>query len=146
MASSSNLYLAIIPFDNQERLVILPAVLYIDSYGITRHSLMEDASVQGEGKDQRLKKRNINARSKGEHILSSQDRGNSSGDGNIPLVEMLSQRRSRFKHSSHFCQPLAMILPEALEGPSSTLSAKVPVRVTWSLQLTRDAALRKLAQ
>ena len=79
---SSNLSLAIIPFDNQECLHALPAVLYINLTGVTRCSLMEDAPVQGEEKSQRLEKGNMSTQSEGEHLFSSQDRVNSSDDEN----------------------------------------------------------------
>ena len=106
---SYNLSLAIIPFDDQESLHALPAILYIDSTGITRWSLMEDALVQGEERSQGLE--NMSARSEGEQMFSSQDQENSSDDENITLLEMLSQIRTCSKRSSSSCKPLTTILP-----------------------------------
>ena len=94
MAMSSNLSLAIIPFDTQQSLHALPAILYNDLTGVTRWYLMEDALVQGEERSQGLEKENMSARSEGEQMFSSQDQENSSDDENITLLEMLSQIRT----------------------------------------------------
>ena len=134
---SSNLSLAIIPFDTQESLHALPAILYIDSTGITRWSLMADALVQGEERSQGLE--NMSARSEGEQMFSSQDQENSSDDENITLLEMLSQIRTCSKRSSSFCKHLITILPGTPEESHSILPAKVPMRVTRSAQRTREA-------
>ena len=141
MALSSNLSLAMIPFYNQESLLVLPTVLYIDLTGVTRYFLMEDASVQGEKRNQGLEKGNMSARSKGEHRFLSQDRENRSDDENVTLFEMLSQIRFCSKRSSSSCNPLAMILSETQEDSPSFLPAKVPVRVTRSVQRTRHAEI-----
>ena len=97
MAFSSNFSLAIIPFDTQESLHALPAVLYIDLNGITRCSLMEDASVQREERGQALEKGNMSALSEGEHMSLSQNWENCSDDENVTLFEMLSQIQTRSK-------------------------------------------------
>ena len=128
---SSNLSLAIIPFDTQESLHALPAILYIDLTGVTRWYLMEDALVQGEDRSQGLE--NMSARSEGEQMFSSQDQENSSDDENITLLEMLSKIRTCSKRSS------SSILPETPEESHSILPAKVPMRVTRSVQRTREA-------
>ena len=80
----------------------------------------------------------MSSRSKGEQIFLSQDRESSSDDENITLIQMLFQRRYHSERSSPFCKPLAMILPETQGGSPSTLSTKVPVRVTRSIKRTRD--------
>ena len=135
MAMSYNLSLAIIPFDDQESLHALPAILYIDSTSITRWSLMEDALVQGEERSQGLEKDNMSAQSEGEQMFLSQDQENSSDNENITLLEMLSQIRTCSKQRSSSCKP-ATTTPEE---PHSILPAKVPMRVTRSAQRTREA-------
>lgn len=102
---------------------------------------MEDALVQGEERSQGLEKENMSARSEGEHMFSSQDWENSSDDENITLLEMLSQIRTCSKRSSSSCKPLATILPETPEESHSVLPAKVPMRVTRSVQRTREAEI-----
>ena len=102
---------------------------------------MEDASVQGEERDQGLEKGNMSARRKGKHMFLSQDRKNRSNDEDVTLFQMLSQIRSCSKRSSSFGKPLATILPKTQEGSPSFLPAKVPVRVTRFVQRTRDAEI-----
>uniref|UniRef100_M1E1E3 Uncharacterized protein n=1 Tax=Solanum tuberosum TaxID=4113 RepID=M1E1E3_SOLTU len=146
MASPSNLNLDLIPFENPENLFELPAVMFIDPCGITHlaYPLMEEASIQGERRNPSLGSdlgdKTI-ARSEGEQI-SSKEQAHSScdDDDDIPLVQLVSKRLcSRLRQNS--CRPIAMILPDAHESLISNPSVKALVRVTRSVQRTRDAML-----
>ncbi|KAH0748893.1 hypothetical protein KY290_028125 [Solanum tuberosum] len=146
MASPSNLNLALIPFENPENLFELPAVMFIDPCGITHlaYPLMEEASIQGEMSNQSLGSDlgdETIAHGEGEQI-SSKEQANSScdDDDDIPLVQLVS-RRLRSQLSIISCRPIAMILPDAHESLTSNPSVKAPVRVTRSVQRTRDAML-----
>ncbi|KAG5606849.1 hypothetical protein H5410_028341 [Solanum commersonii] len=58
----------------------------------------------------------------------------------ISLVQLVSKRlRSRLSIIS--CQPIALILPDAHESPTSNPLVKAPVQVTRSVQRTQDAML-----
>ncbi|KAG5614590.1 hypothetical protein H5410_014414 [Solanum commersonii] len=94
----SNLNHAIIPFDNPESSFVVPAVLYIDSYGInhTTYPFMEEASTEGERSNESL----------------GFDLGKKTSY--ISRLSVIS------------CQPIAMILPEAQENPTSDLLVKAP--------------------
>ncbi|KAG5632056.1 hypothetical protein H5410_003773 [Solanum commersonii] len=110
MAFPSNLNLAIIPFENQESLFVLPTVMFIDSYGITHlaYPRMEEALIQG-----------------GEPISSKEQVHPSyDDDDDIPLLQLISKiLRSRLSTTS--CQSIAMILPETKESPTSDTSVQV---------------------
>ncbi|KAH0685527.1 hypothetical protein KY290_017010 [Solanum tuberosum] len=64
-----------------------------------------------------------------------------------PFMEEASTQGERSNESLGFdlgvisCQPIAMILPEAQENPTSDPSVKAPIRVTRSVQCTRDEML-----
>ncbi|KAH0720797.1 hypothetical protein KY290_005779 [Solanum tuberosum] len=133
MASPSNLNLALIPFENPKNLFELHVVMFIDPCGITHlaYPLMEEASIQGERRNPSLGSDlgdETIARSEGEQI-SSKEQAHSScdDDDDIPLVQLVSKRlRSRL---------------HAHESLISNPSVKAPVRVTRSVQRTRDAML-----
>uniref|UniRef100_M1DRS3 Uncharacterized protein n=1 Tax=Solanum tuberosum TaxID=4113 RepID=M1DRS3_SOLTU len=146
MASPSNLNLALIPFENPENLVELPIVMFIDPCGITHlaYPLMEEASIQGERRNPSLGSDlgdETIARSKGEQIFSKEQAHSScDNDDDIPLVKLVSKRlHSRLRQNS--CRPIVMILPDAHESLISNPSVQAPVRVTQSVQRTRDAML-----
>ncbi|KAH0723183.1 hypothetical protein KY285_005771 [Solanum tuberosum] len=128
MASPSNLNLALIPFENPENLVELLVVMFIDPCGITHiaYPLMAEASIQGGRRNPSLGSDlgdETIARSEGEQI-SSKEQAHSScdNDDDIPFVKLVSKRlHSRLRQNS--CRPIA------------------PVRVTRSVQRTRDAML-----
>ncbi|KAK4718254.1 hypothetical protein R3W88_016592 [Solanum pinnatisectum] len=120
MASPSNLNLAIIPFENPESLSDLLVVMFIDSYRITHlaYPLMEKSLVCDLGEE-------TTAYSEGEPI-SSKERVHPSydDDDDSPIVQLIPKRlRSRLK------------------SPISDTSEHIPVRVTHSVQRTRDAVI-----
>ncbi|KAH0688930.1 hypothetical protein KY289_016288 [Solanum tuberosum] len=120
----SNLNHSIIPFGNPESSFVVPVVLYIDSYGINHlaYPLMEEASTQGGRSNKSL--------------------GSDLGEETNARRGNLYLRRIRFQSrlSVISCQPIAMILPEAQENSTSDPSVKALVRVTRSVQRTRDEA------
>uniref|UniRef100_M1DTJ9 Uncharacterized protein n=1 Tax=Solanum tuberosum TaxID=4113 RepID=M1DTJ9_SOLTU len=146
MASPSNLKLALIPFENPENLFELPAVMFIDPCGITHltYPLMEGASIQGESRNSSLGSDlgdDTITLSEGEQTFSKEQAHSSCDtDDDIPLVQMVSKRlRSRLSQQS--CRPIAMIRPDAHASLISNPSMRAPVRVTRSVQRTRDAML-----
>ncbi|KAH0759770.1 hypothetical protein KY290_023263 [Solanum tuberosum] len=146
MASPSNLKLALIPFENPENLFELPAVMFIDPCGITHltYPLMEGASIQGESRNSSLGSDlgdDTITLSEGEQTFSKEQAHSSCDtDDDIPLVQMVSKRlRSRLSQQS--CRPIAMIRPDAHASLISKPSVRAPVRVTRSVQRTRDAML-----